>query len=60
MALIMISHDLDVIAWTCERGYVMLGGRIVENGAVHQILSAPAHPYTQVLLAASTTIRGGS
>jgi oligopeptide/dipeptide ABC transporter ATP-binding protein len=50
LALIMISHDLGVIAATCDRVVVMYGGRAVEHGSVQQILERPRHPYTRALL----------
>jgi ABC-type dipeptide/oligopeptide/nickel transport system ATPase component len=52
-ALLLISHDLDVIRLMCDRVYVMLRGEVVEQGPVEQIFSAPQHPYTQALLASS-------
>jgi peptide/nickel transport system ATP-binding protein len=50
-ALIWISHDLAVVAGLADRIAVMYAGRIVEEGPVDAILDAPAHPYTQGLLA---------
>lgn len=50
MALVMITHDLAVIAETADRVIVMYGGRILEQGPVEKIFDAPAHPYTQALL----------
>lgn len=52
MALIMISHDLGVIARTTSRMAVMYAGRIVEEGPTHHLLQQMAHPYTKGLLAA--------
>lgn len=51
-SLILISHDLAVVANMTERLYVMYGGRIVESGSTKQVLEAPRHPYTQALLRA--------
>jgi oligopeptide/dipeptide ABC transporter ATP-binding protein len=51
MALVMITHDLGVIAETVDRVVVMYGGRVMEEGAVEQIFESPAHSYTQSLLA---------
>lgn len=51
MALIVITHDLGVIAETVDRVVVMYGGRIMEEGPVQQIFDAPQHSYTQQLLA---------
>jgi len=49
-ALIWITHDLAVIAGLADRVAVMYGGRIVEEGAVEDVLDAPAHPYSRGLL----------
>ena len=50
MAVLLITHDLGIIAETCDRVLVMYAGRIVESGTVIQIFDSPAHPYTQGLL----------
>ena len=50
-ALVLISHDLAVVASVCSRVYVMYAGRVVETGRASDIYSTPAHPYTQGLLA---------
>ncbi len=52
MAMILITHDLGVVAGSCERVAVMYGGRIREMAPVGPLFSDPAHPYTQGLLAA--------
>ena len=51
MALLLITHDLGVIAEVCHRVVVMYGGQIVETGTTEEILTRPEHPYTQGLLA---------
>ncbi|RLU85858.1 glutathione ABC transporter ATP-binding protein [Streptomyces griseocarneus] len=51
-AVLYISHDLALVASVCHRVLVMYGGRIVESGPVERVLSRPAHPYTEALLAA--------
>ncbi|MFE6870990.1 ABC transporter ATP-binding protein [Kitasatospora sp. NPDC057692] len=51
-ALVVISHDLGVIAQTCRRLLVMRHGRVVESGDTAEVLTAPQHPYTKQLLAA--------
>ena len=52
MALLLITHDLAIVAETAQRVFVMYAGQVVETGAVPQIFEAPKHPYTQALLAA--------
>ena len=49
-AVILITHDLGVVAETADRVAVMYGGRIVETGTVREIFAAPRHPYTVGLL----------
>jgi peptide/nickel transport system ATP-binding protein len=49
-ALIWITHDLSVVAGLADRVAVMYAGRIVEQGSCAEVLTAPAHPYTQGLL----------
>lgn len=51
-ALILVTHDLGVIAHLCERVAIMYAGRIVESGSASQLFSLPAHPYSRALLAA--------
>ncbi|WP_375779154.1 ABC transporter ATP-binding protein [Bradyrhizobium sp. ma5] len=58
MALVLISHDLGVIAEVCSRAYVMYAGRIVESGPVDQLFAAPRHPYTRSLLQALPSLDG--
>lgn len=50
MSIILISHDLGVIAGTCDFVNVMYAGEIVESGPVREIFHRPQHPYTQGLL----------
>ncbi|MEV3884924.1 ABC transporter ATP-binding protein [Actinospica acidiphila] len=50
MGLILITHDLGVVADVADRIAVMYAGRIVESARVHEIYKAPAHPYTRGLL----------
>ncbi|MHA7599625.1 ABC transporter ATP-binding protein [Alicycliphilus sp. T452] len=52
MALVLISHDLGVIAQTVRRTLVMYGGTVVESGPTRAVFGAQAHPYTQGLFAA--------
>ncbi len=53
MALIMITHDLGIVAETTERMLVMYAGRIVEQGPTAEVFARMAHPYTRGLFAAS-------
>jgi peptide/nickel transport system ATP-binding protein len=50
LALLLVTHDLAVVAEICDRILVMYAGEIVENGPTAGVLAAPAHPYTQALL----------
>jgi len=50
MTVIMITHDLGVVAETCSRVIVMYAGQIVEEGSVEEIFENPMHPYTKALL----------
>jgi oligopeptide/dipeptide ABC transporter ATP-binding protein len=69
MTLVLISHDLAVIAQMADEIAVMYAGEVIEQGPVAQVLRAPGHPYTAALLAAQpdaaapggrlATIRGG-
>jgi len=52
LALLLVSHDLGLVARRADRLLVMYGGRIVEQGPAAALLAAPAHPYTRALLAA--------
>jgi oligopeptide/dipeptide ABC transporter ATP-binding protein len=49
-ALILISHDLAVVASICRRVYIMYAAQIVESGSTEQIYDRPVHPYTKALL----------
>jgi peptide/nickel transport system ATP-binding protein len=50
-AVMLITHDMGVIAETCDRVAVMYAGRIAEVGPVHDVINCPAHPYTAGLMA---------
>jgi peptide/nickel transport system ATP-binding protein len=58
LALILISHDLGVLAETCDRIAVMYAGRIVETGPVSAVFDSPQHPYTKRLLDSLPVIGG--
>lgn len=51
MSVILITHDLGVIAETCDRVVVMYAGKIAEKGTVYELFDEPKHPYTKGLLA---------
>src|SRR5438093_5974590 len=59
-AILLITHDLGVIAETADRVAVMYAGRIVETGPVRAIFREPQHPYTRALLASIPGGRPGS
>jgi oligopeptide/dipeptide ABC transporter ATP-binding protein len=59
MGLIMVTHDLGVIAETVDRVLVMYGGRVMEQAPVGLLFDAPAHPYTSALLASIPGRAGG-
>jgi peptide/nickel transport system ATP-binding protein len=50
LAILIITHDMGVVAHTADRVLVMYAGRAVESGAVADVLTRPAHPYTEALL----------
>jgi oligopeptide/dipeptide ABC transporter ATP-binding protein len=56
LSLILITHDLSVIAETCDRVMIMYAGRVAEEGPVTEVFRRPRHPYTQKLLAAFPNI----
>jgi oligopeptide/dipeptide ABC transporter ATP-binding protein len=56
LSLILITHDLSVIAETCDRVLIMYAGRVAEEGPVNEVFRRPRHPYTQKLLAAFPNI----
>ncbi|MFU8839974.1 MAG: ABC transporter ATP-binding protein [Nitriliruptoraceae bacterium] len=56
VGLILITHNLGIVAETCDRVAVMYAGRIVEIGPVERIFADPRHPYTQGLLASTISL----
>jgi len=58
-AVILITHDLGVVAEMAERVLVMYAGHKVEEGSVEEIFDAPTHPYTRGLMAAMPHLSGG-
>jgi len=57
MAMLLITHDLGVVAETCEQAIVMYSGSIVEQARVEELFARPRHPYTSGLLASIPRIR---
>jgi oligopeptide/dipeptide ABC transporter ATP-binding protein len=51
LALVLITHDMSVVAQTCEKVVVMYAGNAVEQGSVEAIFDTPRHPYTKALIA---------
>jgi peptide/nickel transport system ATP-binding protein len=58
-AIILITHDLGVVAETCQRVAVMYAGRKAEEAAVETLFDAPAHPYTRGLIASKPRLGSG-
>lgn len=58
LSMMVISHDLSILAETCEKIAIMYAGRIVEYGDAVSIFKEPLHPYTQGLLKAFPSIKG--
>jgi peptide/nickel transport system ATP-binding protein len=53
MSVLLISHDLGIVAETCDRVFVMYAGRIVEQASVVELFRNPLHPYTKGLMSSS-------
>ncbi len=49
LSVILVTHDISVVAYTCDQVVVMYAGQVVESGPVRTVLSAPSHPYTMGL-----------
>ncbi|MSR19833.1 MAG: ABC transporter ATP-binding protein [Gemmatimonadetes bacterium] len=58
MAVLLITHDLGVVAEVCDRVVVMYAGQVVETGTVEDIFVRPAHPYTRGLLGSLPSVGG--
>ena len=58
LALVLVTHDLPVVAQVCERAAVMYAGEIVETGPMDDLFHAPRHPYTRMLFAATPDLYG--
>jgi oligopeptide/dipeptide ABC transporter ATP-binding protein len=59
MSLVIITHDLGVVARYAEEVVVMYGGRVVEHGTARQVLTSSMHPYTEALLRSSPRLDAG-
>ena len=59
MGLVLITHDLGVVANVCDRVYVMYAGQVVEHAGVHDFFDRPQHPYSQGLLASLKSLSEG-
>jgi peptide/nickel transport system ATP-binding protein len=58
IAMMLISHDLSVIAEACDRAVVMYAGRVAEMGPVDDLFETPRHPYTRALIGAFPDVTG--
>jgi oligopeptide/dipeptide ABC transporter ATP-binding protein len=58
LAIILITHDLPIVAQTCQTAAVMYAGRIAERGPTAVLHDAPRHPYTRMLFAATPDLTG--
>ncbi|HEY0288171.1 MAG TPA: ABC transporter ATP-binding protein [Pseudomonas sp.] len=58
LSVLLVTHDLGVVAQTCDRVAVMYAGRIVESGDTRQLFRRPSHPYTRALLNALPSLTG--
>jgi ABC-type dipeptide/oligopeptide/nickel transport system ATPase component len=56
LAVLLVTHDLAVVAETCERALVMYRGRLVEEGPVGELFAHPAHAHTRALLSAAAPV----
>ena len=57
LAMVLVTHDIAVVAYTCDRAAVMYAGKVVESGAIAAVLEAPLHPYTMGLTHAFPDLR---
>ncbi len=58
LAMVLISHDLSIVAETCDKVAIMYAGKIVEYGEISAVFKEPLHPYTQGLMGAFPSIKG--
>lgn len=60
LAMLFISHDLHIVRHLADRVLVMYLGRVIEEGPAKEVFSAPAHPYTRALVAATPSMSSGA
>jgi peptide/nickel transport system ATP-binding protein len=58
LALLLVTHDLPIVAQVCGRAAVMYAGKIAESGPTEELVHAPRHPYTRLLFAATPALTG--
>jgi peptide/nickel transport system ATP-binding protein len=58
LALVLVTHDLPVVAQVCDRAAVMYAGEIAETGLMDDLFHSPRHPYTRLLFAATPDLMG--
>jgi peptide/nickel transport system ATP-binding protein len=58
-AIMLITHDLGVVAETCQRVIVMYAGRVVEEADIYELFDRPLHPYTRGLMASIPRLKSG-
>jgi peptide/nickel transport system ATP-binding protein/oligopeptide transport system ATP-binding protein len=60
LAILFITHNLDLVAELCDRGVVMYAGAAVEEGAVERLFTTPYHPYTRALIGCVPRLSGAA
>jgi peptide/nickel transport system ATP-binding protein len=59
LALILVTHDLPVVAQVCDRAAVMYAGEVAESASIDALFHTPKHPYTRLLFAATPDLHAG-
>jgi oligopeptide/dipeptide ABC transporter ATP-binding protein len=59
LALILVTHDLPIVAQVCDRAAVMYAGEVAESASIDALFHSPKHPYTRLLFAATPDLRAG-
>ena len=59
LALMLVTHDLPIVAQVCDRAAVMYAGEVAESAAIDALYHTPKHPYTRLLFAATPDLRAG-